>query len=58
MAQPAQPVDSNESAKKRVNVPIPADLHRAFRMAAFSQGLSVQDAVIEAITEWTDTHTG
>jgi hypothetical protein len=39
--------------ERSINVPLPEDLHRAFKVAAASRGLTVKEAVLDAISAWT-----
>jgi hypothetical protein len=35
-----------------INVPIPAELHRRFRLKAVRKNMSVKAATVEAIRQW------
>lgn len=47
-----EPVDTGGPQPRRINIAIPADLHRELRIMAATQDMSIQDTVLEALRSY------
>jgi hypothetical protein len=44
--------EQTDHQDRRVNVPIPGELHQKLRVIAAYRDITIRDAVVEAITDW------
>ena len=48
----AKPAPRSNSRKVGLNINVPAELHRRFRIVALERDLTLADAVVEAMDRW------